>query len=104
MSTLAELLQAAELAVAENADYLASGSIAKARAFHAAVSQLLAIRPSQTGSGREGFEVRYDLVTLRAMLGDVTTWLNAVGGLPAVTATGNAAASTVVPDFRNFRG
>lgn len=61
----------------DNADYYATGDVAKANAFATALTRAIATRPESAGLGGTGGEtIRYNLTVLQKMLEDTRKWLS----------------------------
>lgn len=78
----------------ENADYYASGDLAKARAFITAVTLMMARPESATLGGSGGESVRYNLAVLKTLIDDARKWL---------TFHEQSRNQITYEDFRNYR-
>lgn len=64
-------------AIWDNADYYATGDVAKANAFVTAITRVIATRPESAGlGGSAGETIRYNIAELRKLLEDARKWLS----------------------------
>jgi hypothetical protein len=96
-------IEAARQAYYDNADYLESSDVAKARAFSTACRRLLMFQPSRArAGGANGNEMWIDVQSIKAELDAVTKWLR-------LNDTGNSFAGQAIThgssiDFRGGVG
>jgi hypothetical protein len=74
--TIRSDIQAANAKVGDNADYLSTNSLTKAKLLVEGLQTLLALRASaQEKGGSTAESIRFDQLALRSLLADVKKWI-----------------------------